>query len=154
MRRRYGVLGVVVGQGRIGDEHRREIRVLRFRIHDVDDRVGEVRGLPPFTAAGACIQPILLKSRLRSLGQVAPFCVADHPFRHRPDALVIDERFFGLEGALDLVPRHRGVVLRRDAVRGVPAYHSRPRRISAFGRISWPEAGSTNFAPKAENVIR
>ena len=77
-------------------------------------------GSPPFSAAGAWIQPILLKIPVCVARPGGALGVAEHEFLHGPDALVVDERLLGLEGALDLVPRHRGVVLRRDAVLGVP----------------------------------
>ena len=73
MRRRHGVLGIVVGQGRVGGQHRRGIRVLRFWIDDVDDRMGEVRGLAALVRRRRMHPADLVEEPFASLGQVAPF---------------------------------------------------------------------------------
>ena len=66
LRRAHGVLGVVVGQGGEGDEHGREIGVRRLRVHDVDDRVGEIRGFAALLRRVGAPEPYLLE-RLSSV---------------------------------------------------------------------------------------
>ena len=67
-----------------------------------------------------------------------PLGVAELPFGQHPDSLVEGERLLLLEGGLNLIPRHRGIVLGRDAVARVPVVPGEARQHLGPGQQELP----------------